>query len=100
LAGCWQSRSGFPTSYCSVGTHPHHADEEDGIAADELIEAERIIPGWWRWARRGWIIFTSTAHAKRKSAAFGAHIAAARATGLPLVILPATPTTLRPYPRR
>src|SRR6202051_3953592 len=28
----------FPGVYCSVGTHPHHADEEDGIAADELIE--------------------------------------------------------------
>src|SRR6202158_1263866 len=27
----------FPDVYCSVGTHPHHADEEDGIAADELI---------------------------------------------------------------
>ena len=23
--------------YCSVGTHPHNADEEDGIAPDELI---------------------------------------------------------------
>src|SRR6202012_3968800 len=23
--------------YCSVGTHPHHADEEDGITADDLI---------------------------------------------------------------
>ena len=28
----------FPDVYCSVGTHPHHADEEDGILADELIE--------------------------------------------------------------
>src|ERR1700754_1192125 len=28
----------FPNVYCSVGTHPHHADEEDGIPADELIE--------------------------------------------------------------
>ena len=23
--------------YCSVGTHPHQADEEDGIPAKELI---------------------------------------------------------------
>ena len=28
----------FPNVYCSVGTHPHHADEEDGIAPEELIE--------------------------------------------------------------
>ena len=27
----------FPNVYCSVGTHPHQADEEDGIPADELI---------------------------------------------------------------
>src|SRR3977135_2913778 len=27
----------FPNVYCSVGTHPHHADEEDGISAEELI---------------------------------------------------------------
>ena len=27
----------FPNVYCSVGTHPHQADEEDGISADELI---------------------------------------------------------------
>ncbi len=31
----------FPDVYCSVGTHPHHADEEDGIPADELIELTR-----------------------------------------------------------
>ena len=31
----------FPNVYCSVGTHPHHADEEDGIAAAELIELTR-----------------------------------------------------------
>src|ERR1700757_1998339 len=28
----------FPNVYCSVGTHPHHADEEDGITPDELIK--------------------------------------------------------------
>lgn len=27
----------YPKVYCSVGTHPHQADEEDGIPADELI---------------------------------------------------------------
>src|SRR5260370_42433682 len=31
----------YPNVYCSVGTHPHHADEEDGIPADELIELTR-----------------------------------------------------------
>jgi len=31
----------FPNVYCSVGTHPHHADEEDRIPAGELIELTR-----------------------------------------------------------
>src|ERR1700687_4398508 len=31
----------YPDVYCSFATHPHHADEEDGIAADELIELSR-----------------------------------------------------------
>ena len=31
----------FPNVYCSVGTHPHEADEEDGIPAGELIELTR-----------------------------------------------------------
>lgn len=27
----------YDNVYCSVGTHPHNADEEDGVSADELI---------------------------------------------------------------
>src|SRR5580698_10445701 len=38
LDGSLDTTSPFPDVYCSVGTHPHHADQEDGIAADELIE--------------------------------------------------------------
>ena len=38
LGGLLEISERFPNVYCSVGTHPHHADEEDGIAAAELIE--------------------------------------------------------------
>ena len=38
LGGLLAIAERFPNVYCSVGTHPHHADEEDGIPADELIE--------------------------------------------------------------
>src|SRR5258707_1883223 len=41
LGGLLASAERFPNVYCSVGTHPHHADEEDGIPADELIELTR-----------------------------------------------------------
>ena len=27
----------YDNVYCSVGTHPHQADEEDGISPEELI---------------------------------------------------------------
>ena len=31
----------FSNVYCSVGTHPHQANEEDGIPAEELIALTR-----------------------------------------------------------
>ena len=41
LQGLLDIAARFPNVYCSVGTHPHHADEEDGISPDELIELTR-----------------------------------------------------------
>src|SRR6185312_3819190 len=40
----------FPNVFCSVGTHPHHADEEDGISpradrAHETSEGRRAGRG-------------------------------------------------------
>jgi len=37
INGLLEIAARFPNVYCSVGTHPHNADEEDGITADELI---------------------------------------------------------------
>src|SRR5919199_1028465 len=31
----------FPDVYCSVGTHPHHADEELDIGTADLVERTR-----------------------------------------------------------
>jgi len=74
----------FPNVYCSAGTHPHHADEEDGIPAEKLIELTKH-PKAVALAKRGWI--TSTARPREaQERGFRAHIAAARSTGLPLVI--------------
>ena len=41
----------FPNVYCSVGTHPHHADEEDGIPAERADRADAASQG--RGAGRG-----------------------------------------------
>src|SRR5258706_1104714 len=76
---------GFPNVYCSVGTHPHHADEEDGIPAAELIELTRH-PKVVALGEAGLDNFYQNGSPEAQERGFRAHIAAARATGLPLVI--------------
>jgi len=71
--------------YCSVGTHPHQADEEDGIAAEELIELTRH-PKVVALGEAGLDYFYTHGSREAQERGFRAHIAAARATGLPLVI--------------
>ena len=75
----------FPNVYCSVGTHPHHADEEDGISADELIALTKH-PKVVALGEAGLDYFYKKSSPEAQARGFRAHIAAARATGLPLVI--------------
>lgn len=75
----------FPNVYCSVGTHPHNADEEDGISADELIDLTRH-PKVIALGEAGLDNFYEHGSSGAQERGFRAHIAAARATGLPLVI--------------
>jgi TatD DNase family protein len=75
----------FPNVYCSVGTHPHHADEEDGISANELIELTHN-PKVVALGEAGLDYFYQNGSPEAQARGFRAHIAAARATGLPLVI--------------
>lgn len=75
----------FDNVYCSVGTHPHNADEEDGISADELIELTKH-PKVVALGEAGLDNFYEHGSSAAQERGFRAHIAAARATGLPLVI--------------
>src|SRR5262249_44028091 len=75
----------FPNVYCSVGTHPHHADEVDGISADELSALTRH-PKVVALGEAGLDYFYDKGSPQAQARGFRAHIAAARATGLPLVI--------------
>jgi TatD DNase family protein len=75
----------FPNVYCSVGTHPHQADEEDGIPADELIELTQH-PKVVALGEAGLDNFYEHGSTGAQARGFRTHIAAARATGLPLVI--------------
>jgi TatD DNase family protein len=75
----------FPDVYCSVGTHPHNADEEDGIPANELVELTRH-PKVVALGEAGLDYFYQHGSREAQERGFRAHITAARTTGLPLVI--------------
>ena len=75
----------FPNVYCSVGTHPHNADEEDGITSDELIALTKH-PKVVALGEAGLDNFYKDGSPDAQERGFRAHISAARVTGLPLVI--------------
>lgn len=75
----------FANVYCSVGTHPHHADEEDGIPTEELIALTQP-PKVVALGEAGLDYFYRHGSRDAQARGFRTHIAAARATGLPLVI--------------
>jgi TatD DNase family protein len=75
----------FADVYCSVGTHPHYADEERDIDVDVLIARTRH-PKVVAIGEAGLDYHYDLSARDAQERGFRAHIAAARATGLPLVI--------------
>jgi TatD DNase family protein len=75
----------FPEVYCSVGTHPHHAQEELDIGVDELVARARH-PKVVAIGEAGLDYHYDHSPREVQERGFRNHIAAARATGLPLVI--------------
>jgi TatD DNase family protein len=75
----------FPTVTCSVGTHPHHAHEELDITAADLIERARH-PKVVAIGEAGLDYHYDFSTPDAQAQGFRTHIAAARATQLPLVI--------------
>ena len=75
----------FPDVFCSVGTHPHYTHEELDIGADKLIEIARH-PKVVAIGEAGLDYHYDNSPREAQEQGFRAHIAAARKTGLPLVI--------------
>lgn len=75
----------FEDVFCSVGTHPHHAHEELDIGASDLV-AMTAHPKVAAIGEAGLDYFYDTSPRSAQEQGFRAHIAAARETGLPLVI--------------
>ncbi len=74
-----------PEVWCSVGTHPHHADEELHIQVEDLVRLSEH-PKCVAIGEAGLDYFYDNAPKDAQETGFRRHIAAARITGLPLVI--------------
>lgn len=71
--------------YCTIGAHPHHAKDRPDITAEELIEIARH-PKVVAIGETGLDFYYGHSPEEAQFSSFRAHIAAARATGLPIVI--------------
>jgi TatD DNase family protein len=75
----------FDDVFCSVGTHPHHAAEELDVTTADLVaaaEGEKVVA----IGEAGLDYFYDNSPRDAQEHGFRTHIAAARETGLPLVI--------------
>ncbi|MDQ0327147.1 TatD DNase family protein [Rhodopseudomonas julia] len=71
--------------YCSVGTHPHNADEEPDVTTEDLV-ALAAHPKVVGIGEAGLDYFYDNASREGQAAGLRRHIGAARETGLPLII--------------
>ena len=71
--------------WCSVGTHPHNADKELHIETEDLVRLS-AHPRCVAIGEAGLDYFYDNAPREAQATGFRRHIAAARITGLPLVI--------------
>ena len=75
----------FPDVFCSVGTHPHHAHEELDLSVEDLVARTRH-PKVVALGEAGLDYHYKFSTPEAQAEGFRRHIAAARETGLPLVI--------------
>ncbi len=75
----------FADVFCSVGTHPHHAHEELDLSVEDLVARTRH-PKVVALGEAGLDYHYKFSTPKAQAEGFRRHIAAARETGLPLVI--------------
>lgn len=71
--------------FCSVGTHPHNADEELDVTTADLVRLS-AHPKVVAIGEAGLDYYYDNAPREAQATGFRRHIAAARETGLPLVI--------------
>src|SRR5271169_4183047 len=85
FAGVLAIAERFADVYCSVGTHPHNAHEELDITTADLVartRAAKVVA----LGEAGLDYHYDNSPREAQERGFRSHIAAARETGLPLVI--------------
>lgn len=75
----------YPQVFCSVGTHPHHADKEPDVTTEQLVTLASH-PKVVAIGEAGLDYFYDKAPRGAQEQGLRRHIDAARLTGLPLVI--------------
>lgn len=75
----------YPNVYCSVGIHPHEADSEPEVDAAQLVALARH-PKVVGIGETGLDFYYDHSPREAQARSFRAHIAAARETGLPLIV--------------
>ena len=75
----------FANVYCTVGIHPHEAGSEPAADLEQLVELSRH-PKVVGFGETGLDYFYDKSPRDRQRASFRVHIAAARQTGLPVVV--------------
>lgn len=74
-----------PDVWAAVGIHPHEADTHAGVGLERLV-ASTDHPKVIGIGESGLDFFYDRSDRERQAASFRTHIAAARATGLPLIV--------------
>ncbi len=76
----------FPDVFCSIGTHPHYAHEELDVSTGDLVARASKNPKIVAIGEAGLDYHYDNSPREAQQRGFRSHIAAARETGLPLVI--------------
>ena len=85
FAGLHTIAERYPQVFCSIGTHPHYAHEELDVSVDEIVRLAQH-PKVVAIGEAGLDYFYDNSPREAQVKGFRNHIAAAQATGLPLVI--------------
>jgi len=75
----------YPDVWCTVGIHPHEAEAEPAVTTERLVALARE-PRVAGIGETGLDYFYEHSPRERQQASFRAHIAAARESGLPLIV--------------